>query len=52
MNMQDFYQQLSVKAEQPHQRRLEGLTRASRTQILHVTSELTWYIWGAEASNT
>jgi hypothetical protein len=51
MNMQDFYQQLLVKREGPDQRRLDGLTRASRAQILHVTSEVTWYIWGAEDSN-
>jgi hypothetical protein len=51
MNMQDFYQRLSVKPEQPHQHRLAGLTRASRMQILNATSELIWYIWGAEAPN-
>lgn len=52
MNMQDFYRRLSVKPERPHERRLVSLTRASRTQVLNVTSELTWYIWDAETRNT
>lgn len=51
MNMQGFYRQLSVKPERPHERRLGSLRRASRTQILNVTSELTWYIWDAESPN-
>lgn len=49
MNMQTFYQQLSVKPAEARQRRLARLTRLSRTQILKATSQLTWYIWNAEA---
>jgi len=48
MNMQEFYQQLSVKPTQSCQRRLAGLTRLSRTQILNATSKIEWYIWKAE----
>jgi hypothetical protein len=51
MNMQAFYQRLSVKPSQAHQRRLAGLTRVSRTQVLKATSELTWLLWTAEAPN-
>ncbi|HEU0292466.1 MAG TPA: hypothetical protein VFR47_07005 [Anaerolineales bacterium] len=50
MNMQEFYQRLSVKPEQPHQRHLVGLTRASRAQILNATGASTWFIWDAEES--
>ena len=49
MNMQDFYQRLTVKPEQPQQHHVAHLTRASRTQILNATSELVWYVWNVEA---
>jgi hypothetical protein len=45
MSMQAFYKWLSVKPTRPHQRRLAGLTRASRAQVLEATSEGTWIIW-------
>ena len=51
MNMQAFYNRLSVKPSKSHQRRLTNLTRVSRAQILDATSELTWLIWNSEASN-
>ena len=49
MNMQDFYQRLSVKPEQLQQRHVAGLARASRAQILNATSEVVWFVWDAEA---
>jgi len=45
MNMQSFYQRLSVKPKRNNQRRLTRLTRISRAQILNATSEDTWFIW-------
>ena len=45
MNMQSFYQRLSVKPKRKDQRRLTGLTRASRAQVLNATREDTWLIW-------
>lgn len=48
MNMQDFYRRLSVKPQQPHQRHLAGLTRVSRSQILHATNEFVWFVWDAD----
>ena len=51
MNMQAFHKWLSVKPSQLYQRRLVGLTRISRTQVLDATSELTWLIWNAEATS-
>ena len=45
MNMQEFYQRLSIKPEQDRQRHLTGLTRASRIQILEATREGTWLLW-------
>ena len=45
MNMQDFYQRLSVKPQRNKQRKLTGLTRISRDQILNATREDTWLIW-------
>jgi hypothetical protein len=47
MNMQTFYRRLSVKPSQAHQRRLEGLTRVSRTQVLNAASDIEWFIWKA-----
>lgn len=52
MNMQTFYQRLSVRPSQAHQRRLAGLTRVSRVQILNATSDITWLIWKAETPGT
>jgi hypothetical protein len=49
MNMQAFYKWLSVKPTKAYQRRLAGLTRVSRGQVLDATSEGTWLIWFAEA---
>ena len=49
MNMQAFYKWLSVKPSQAHPRRLAGLTRVTRTQVLDATSELTWLLWAPEA---
>jgi hypothetical protein len=51
MNMRTFYRQLAVKPADESRRRLAGLTRLSRAQILKATSQITWYIWNAEASN-
>lgn len=51
MNMQTFYQRLSVKPSQAHQRRLADLTRVSRAQVLDATSQTTWLIWNAELPN-
>lgn len=51
MNMHTFYRQMSVKPADENQRRLAGLTRLSRAQILKATSQIVWYIWNAEASN-
>lgn len=51
MNMHTFYRQLSAKTADENQRRLAGLTRLSRAQILKATSQLIWYIWNAEAQN-
>lgn len=51
MNMHTFYQQLSVKPAEENQRRLARLTRLSHAQILKATSQLTWFIWNAEAPN-
>ncbi len=48
MNMQAFYERMAVKPEQPHERRLAGLARLSRAQILDATSDLDWLIWKAE----
>jgi len=45
MNMQDFYQRLSVKTKRNKQRQLTGLTHISRDQILNATREDTWLIW-------
>jgi hypothetical protein len=45
MNMQSFYQRLSVRHKRNHQRGLKGLTRISRAQILNATREDTWFIW-------
>ena len=51
MDMHTFYRELSVKPAKENQRRLAGLTRLSRAQILKATSQLTWYIWNAGAPN-
>lgn len=51
MSMQDFYQRLCVKPEQPYQRRLAGLTHVPLSQILNATSESTWFVWNAELPN-
>jgi len=45
MNMQAFYQRLSVKPKRNNQRRLAGLTRISCAQILNATREDTWLLW-------
>jgi hypothetical protein len=50
MNMQAFHKLLAAKPARRRQRLLSNLTRASRTQILQATSELTWLIWTAEQS--
>lgn len=52
MNMQAFYNRLSVKPTRSHQRRLTNLTRASRNQILDATRNGTWLVWSAETPNT
>ncbi|GEM_PF-2426460 len=45
MDMQEFYHRLFVKPEGLHQRRLQGLTRVTRTQIMDATREGTWLFW-------
>lgn len=52
MNMQEFYQRLAVKPTKAHQRRLKGLTRVSRAQVLNASSETTWLIWNSETPNS
>jgi len=52
MNMHTFYKMLSVKPVDDNQRRLAGLTRLSRTQIVKASSQLVWYIWNAETPNS
>lgn len=51
MNMQTFYERLTVKPSRAHQRRLARLTHITRAQILDATSEVTWLIWSAETPN-
>jgi hypothetical protein len=52
MNMQTFYRRLSIKPSRAHQRRLVGLTRISKAQVLQATSDTEWYVWRAEMPNT
>lgn len=51
-NMQDFHKWLSSGNETPapDQRRFAALTRLNRSQLLHSTSELTWFYWNAPQS--
>lgn len=50
MNRHTFYRQLLVKPAEEGQRRLAGLTRLSREQILKATSQITWCIWDAPSA--
>lgn len=50
MNMQAFYNRLSVKPSRAHQRRLANLTHVSRSQILDATPKDPWLIWNADVS--
>jgi hypothetical protein len=52
MNMQTFYRRLFIKPSKAHQRRLAGLTRISRVQVLNTTSDSEWLIWRAATPNT
>ena len=47
-NMQDFHTWLSVPREAltPDQKRLNALTRLSRAQLVDVSSQAVWWIWG------
>lgn len=50
--MQAFHKWLTSASETPntYQRSLLRLTSLNRKQTLNVASELTWYLWGAEAA--
>lgn len=50
MNMHTFYRKVSVKPADENHRRLAGLTRLSRAEILKATSQITWYIWTAPSA--
>jgi hypothetical protein len=49
-SMQAFHEWLSSAAEAPEAYRnsLVHLTQASRTQILSLASDLTWFIWSTD----
>ena len=51
-NMHAFYKQLSETSQghSAYQRGLTRLTHASRAQVLHIASDLIWYIWDADQS--
>ena len=40
MSMQIFYRRLAIKPSQAHRRRLAGLTRVSRIQVLNARAML------------
>lgn len=50
MNMHVFYRQMSAKPADENRRRLSGLTRLSREQVLKTTSQIVWYIWDAPSA--
>lgn len=54
-NMQDFHKWLSSVNEKrvPIQRRLQGLTRLSRSQLVNAVNAFGWFLWDApEAAGT